>query len=228
MTTTTKALSIRRINLLQSNVHLLVAGQQRMLVDVGGEGTYSLLARQLRRMGVHQGDIDVALITHAHPDHAGAAARVRDEWQVPIAIHEAEVGWLTEGQCELYEPCGMFGRLLNHTLSPEFTPVEPDLVVTDGDESLSRELQLRVVHTPGHTPGSTCLVHSGGDAFVGDLLGGGVLREDKPRGPFFVQDRQRLHESIDRLMAVGTVRLHFGHGRSASAESVRSRTRPWV
>jgi hydroxyacylglutathione hydrolase len=82
------------------------------------------------------------IITHTHFDHLGAFREVRDKLRVPVAIHPLEAGLL---------------------------PTSPDLTLEDGDLVNFGTLSLKVLHTPGHSQGSVCLL-SGKHLFSGDTI----------------------------------------------------------
>lgn len=82
------------------------------------------------------------IITHTHLDHLGAFRQVRDKLRVPVAIHPLEAGFL---------------------------PTPPDLTLEDGDLVNFGTVSLKVLHTPGHSQGSLCLL-SGKHLFSGDTL----------------------------------------------------------
>ena len=82
------------------------------------------------------------IITHTHLDHLGAFREVRDKLRVPVAIHPLEAGHL---------------------------PTPPDITLNDGDLVNFGTLSLKVLHTPGHSPGSVCLL-SGKHLFSGDTI----------------------------------------------------------
>ena len=71
------------------------------------------------------------LLTHAHLDHVGALAEVRESTRAPLGVHPADA---------------------------QHFEVEANFDLADGDVLEWGECQLRVVHTPGHTPGSVCLI----------------------------------------------------------------------
>ncbi len=82
------------------------------------------------------------IITHTHLDHLGAFQEVRDKLKAPVAIHSLEARQL---------------------------PSPPDMTLEDGIVLNFGTVRLRVLHTPGHTPGSLCLL-TGKHLFSGDTL----------------------------------------------------------
>jgi glyoxylase-like metal-dependent hydrolase (beta-lactamase superfamily II) len=104
----------------------------------------------------------------------------------------------------------------------EIVPVIPSVELADGDRIVFGSIELEVLHTPGHTEGSVCLLTgSGGVLFSGDtLFSGGWGRVDLPGGSptQMVDSLRRLHALPDH------VRVFPGHGRSTTI----GRERPWM
>ncbi len=109
------------------------------------------------------------LLTHGHFDHAAGLRAVAEATGAPIGLHRADADVLRSGP----ETAAMFG--LNIEIPPE-----PDFWLST-DESLKvGSLEVKVRHTPGHSPGGVVFV-CGGYAFVGDcLFAGSIGRTDLP------------------------------------------------
>jgi glyoxylase-like metal-dependent hydrolase (beta-lactamase superfamily II) len=138
------------------------------------------------------------VITHAHWDHVNASGALASQFGVEVGMHPADEELLRAVPEVTFERTGERG--------PEVPVVSRKLgegdVVGIGDE------RLRVVHTPGHTPGSVCLV---GDGLVlsGDtLMAGWVGRTDRPGG-----DQVAMRSSLwDRLLTLpDETRVYAGH-----------------
>ncbi len=108
--------------------------------------------------------------THSHVDHTMGNRRMKELTGAEIVIHEKEAYSLTHQPPYMLS---MFGA----------DPSPPaDLLVRDGDYIKVGDVSLRVIHTPGHSPGSICL-YGDGIVFTGDtLFVGGVGRTDLPGG----------------------------------------------
>jgi len=143
-------------------------------------------------------DVGCVVLTHGHFDHLGAADEIRDLTGAPLLVHEADAA-------AIVSPEGSGGTLFGF----DHRTAAPDRTLADGDRIDSGELTLEVVHTPGHTPGSICLLGEG-HLFSGDtLFSGSVGRSDFPGG-----DARALRRSIgERLTPLPdeTV-VHPGHG----------------
>lgn len=143
-------------------------------------------------------DVGCVVLTHGHFDHLGAADEIRDLTGAPLLVHEADAA-------AIVSPEGSGGTLFGF----DHRTAAPDRTLADGDRIDFGELTLEVVHTPGHTPGSICLLGEG-HLFSGDtLFSGSVGRTDFPGG-----DARALRRSIgERLTPLPdeTV-VHPGHG----------------
>jgi hydroxyacylglutathione hydrolase len=108
--------------------------------------------------------------THSHVDHIMGNKRMQDLTGAKIIIHEREAGSLINQSISLLNSFGA-------------DPSPPaDITVNDDDEIVVGETSLKVLHTPGHSPGSISLYHNG-IVFTGDtLFVGGVGRTDLPGG----------------------------------------------
>lgn len=169
---------------------------QGAVIDPGGDVDRILAAAQ--EEGVTIGKI---LLTHAHIDHAGAAAALARQLGVPIeGPHEGDRQWI--------EQLDQQGRMFGLGPSESF---EPDRWLVDGDRVQVGDVEFEVRHCPGHTPGHV-VFYSPRErvAFVGDVLfAGSIGRTDFPGGDF-----DTLVRSIrNQLFVLGDdVRFVPGHG----------------
>jgi glyoxylase-like metal-dependent hydrolase (beta-lactamase superfamily II) len=138
--------------------------------------------------------------THGHIDHVAGAAEAKAATGAPLQIHAADEGWLEA----LPSQAEMFG----------FDRVEPPKIDhrhVDGERFEVGTCEAQVIHTPGHSPGSSCLWFPQAKIlFTGDtLFSGSVGRTDLPGGDF-----EALRRSIrEKLFALGDdVTFHPGHG----------------
>jgi glyoxylase-like metal-dependent hydrolase (beta-lactamase superfamily II) len=121
--------------------------------------------------------IDCIINTHAHPDHADANAALKIRYGIPIWMHRDEASMLSQA--------GPLMKLIGFAFEPS---PPPDRLLEDGDELPIGSLALRVLHTPGHSPGGICLL-CGGDPppilLSGDtVFAGSVGRTDLPGGSY--------------------------------------------
>ena len=109
-------------------------------------------------------DIEMLLLTHSHWDHTAAAASLKEKLNIPVYVHKLD-------EENLKKP-GSDGL----PLLIEVPPVEPDHFLEDGQEIKLGELTLKVIHTPGHTPGGVCFYLESENVLIsGDTLFKGTI-----------------------------------------------------
>lgn len=135
------------------------------------------------------------LLTHGHADHIGAVSVLRGD-QAPVYIHQLDADMLTNPNLSL---ANMIGMPKNQG--------EADFDLKEGTLELCG-LSIRVLHTPGHTPGSVCYLIDN-TLFSGDtLFEGGVGRTDLPGG-----NEAKLKASVSYLVQLDPkTNVHPGHG----------------
>ena len=143
--------------------------------------------------------------THGHWDHVGENKAVSEHTGAPIAIHPADNHYLLDPK-PLFAPFPII-------------PSVPAVELAEGGEVRFGGVRLRVLHTPGHTTGSVCLVHEeDGLLFSGDtLFPGGWGRVDLPNG-----SPELMAESIARLAGLDeALRVLPGHGAATTIGAER-------
>ena len=172
----------------QTNCHILSNGSEAIVIDPGYEPDIILDALEGR-------ELKAILLTHGHFDHVGAVKELVAETGCKVYIHAADLSlppMITAGQ--LY---------YTHTYA-------------EGDTVCPIEgTALHVLHTPGHTPGSVCLL-MGNEMFSGDtLFACSFGRTDLPGG-----DPRKMMESLRRLASLqGNFFIHPGHGGSTTLDA---------
>jgi len=150
----------------------------------------------------------IVLNTHGHVDHIGGNSDIVRKYAVPLAMHAADTGML---QVSDYIELSL---LLGARNSPP-----PDRLLAEGEEVAFGRVSLRVIHIPGHTPGSIGFV-AGGVLFSGDtLFCGGVGRTDLPGGSW--KDLERSIRERILTLPEETIVLP-GHGPWTTVEQERS------
>jgi glyoxylase-like metal-dependent hydrolase (beta-lactamase superfamily II) len=214
--------SIRRIGDGTVNVYLVEEAGAVTIIDAGLPGYWRLLSRELDAMGRDIGDVRAVLLTHGHSDHIGFAERARSDRQIPIRIHELDAA-LARGQAP--NPARGMGPVrlrpllaflvLGARMGALGAP-KVGAVVTFGDgATLDVPGAPRVVHVPGHTPGSAALhIPSLGAVFVGDALATYAVTngEHGPQIAPFTADARQALESLGRLTALDAPLVLPGHG----------------
>ena len=229
---------IRQLTNGISNWYLVEEGGGVTLVDAGKPADWSQLLAALRSLGRTLDAVDSVLLTHAHSDHTGFAERARTEAGATARVHVADAAVAKGGKVGKHE-AGMgryllraeayrtlFGLMLGGGL--RIVPLTEVATFAD-DEVLDVPGHPRVVHSPGHTPGSASLWFEGSSAvFTGDAL---VTRNPMTgrRGPQIMPDglnvsSQLALESVERLERTAAAIVLPGHG-DAWTEGIASASR---
>ena len=144
------------------------------LVDCGLKRAPGRIVAGLRAIGRHPGDVRRIVLTHAHADHAGGAADMSARTGAPVAVHETDAPFVERGEVPAFDPSLRSGRLMTRLSRGGFPPVAVGERLTDG-QVLDVGGGLRIVATPGHTPGHVSLLHEPtatlvtGDALINQL-----------------------------------------------------------
>lgn len=176
-----------------ANVYLIRRGEKLLVVDAGLPGEYEKVLRYIEKLGHLPEDVETIIVTHAHYDHVGSLKDLKDATGANIAAHKDEVPYL-KGE---------------KTFRSEIEPVDVEIKLNDGDEVHG----LKVIHSPGHTPGSICLLDLKTKAlFVGDLVmeENGKLEEIPHH---YSLDPMKNREAIRRLLDIDFVHLLPSHGK---------------
>jgi hydroxyacylglutathione hydrolase len=166
-------------------------------------------------------EISTIILTHYHIDHTGNVCELKNLSGAQVVGHEADADFVA-GRKKTPAPKGMFGMLYRF-LGVFFrsSSVEPDIRLKNGDIIAG----LTCIHTPGHTPGSICLLDPSSKVlFAGDILRfDGVTISGAP--PQFTLDVGEAQRSIIKVGSLDFDILLSGHGiplKSGAAEKVRT------
>ncbi len=194
------------------NVFLIAQPEGPILVDAGTVFTARRILRYIQRQGHAPADLQAVLVTHGDLDHIGGLHTIKRLTGAAVVAHEAEVP-IVEGR-EQRRPTQP--NLVQRIVAPLFSrlmsakPTDVDRAVADGDSIFG----LRVVHAPGHSPGSTCyLLEDKGVLFVGDAL---MNFDDRLSLPVkaYTTDMEQAVRSIKAIAQLDFDTCCFGHGPS--------------
>jgi len=211
------------------NCHLLTGANGCVLVDAGLPGAEHKIGRALKRQGLSFHDIKLIVITHAHVDHAGSAARLRALSGAPIVAHAGDLDYYQQKKRMHFCATGWFGHVflrMGLILQP-YTPFTPDVLLQAGEgmDLAPYGLDGCVRHTPGHTAGSLSVQLACGDVMVGDLLAsgvllGGIVHTGQAIRPPFEDDPHAVAGALQHMVDAGMQRFYMGHGGPLPAHEV--------
>lgn len=191
-------------------VYLLDGGGPLALIDSGCGSGYKAIVANIIRLGFDPEDLATVLLTHCHIDHIGAAAMLRADYGPTLVAHEKDARPIESGDRT------MTAAFLYNM---RFEPLPLDRILSADEENISvGDLDLHVVATPGHTPGSV--------AAYADLQRARVLFGQDIHGPFhpdFGSDIKAWRASMTRLEDLDADILCEGHfGIYSPSDAVRA------
>jgi hydroxyacylglutathione hydrolase len=205
----------------RSNAFILANTKYNLLVDTGPARKRKSLGRNLDKLGIHR--IDLLILTHAHFDHAGNAAWIKEKYGSPILVHNAEAASLQNGISDMVLGTMLYSRLLVKFIgrlarfAMRFQACQPDILSGDQYDLQPFGFNAFVMNTPGHTEGSQSVVVDHEIALVGDTMFG-VFRNSI--FPPFANDKDLLCKSWYRLLETGCKLYLPSHGTANSRKLV--------
>ena len=205
----------------------LIKERGLILVDAGPPQKAEQLLKSLRPLSVDPRDISLVVLTHAHWDHICALTEWKRLSGCKVAVNHREKEWVEKALKPLPRVLNIWGismalftRMLARLHPFGGSPV--DIALDDSGTSLEPfGVSGRVLHTPGHTPGSMSVLLDTGDAFVGDLAMNGFPARPGPGMPTLGDDPDVVKTSWRLLLDSGAKRIYPAHGKSFDADVLR-------
>ena len=195
-------LEMLTLGALYTNCYIAGCSETRegLIIDPGFDRDTEA-EKVLTRVEQHRLEVKYIVNTHGHPDHTAGNGLLKDATGAPIVIHELDAPKLTDSSKNLSLLFGL------HVTSPP-----ADQTLKEGDIIQTGKVQLKVLHTPGHSKGSISLL---GDnvVFTGDtLFAGSIGRYDFPDASY-----KEIMNSLKRLATLPDhLKVYPGHGPTST------------
>jgi glyoxylase-like metal-dependent hydrolase (beta-lactamase superfamily II) len=195
------------------NIYLIQTESGHILVDAGMPNMEEKLDAVFKETGVDPQSVQLIIATHGHLDHVGSIAHARKVTGGKVLCHRSFAHGLANGEAEKAVAQNLLGRVLNLLTGlkgSKFEGVQPDILVDDEFDLANYGIAGTIIHTPGHSPSSVCIMLDNGEALVGDLV-----RGEGPDGielGMFYEDKETLLESLEKVAAFEPRIIYLSHG----------------
>jgi hydroxyacylglutathione hydrolase len=183
--------------LLDANTYV-IKDEITVLIDPGLENYLGLRLEEMQEDGISARNIDLITLTHLHPDHCDATAVLKEVSGAKVALHSSQREYL-----------GIINEEVSRSLGIELKTKRFDVDFVFDERLSLGNIELKILHTPGHSPESICFYAPDKKILIcGDLVfDKSVGRTDLPFG-----NKEELKSSINTVSALDTELLLPGHG----------------
>lgn len=207
----------------------IIQGDKAIMIDGGAPGQGKAFDRALADRHLPPESVQLLIITHGHWDHIATASHIKKTTGARIAMHHLEQEWLERSLKP--QPPGVtpWGRVLGQILAGimplvHIPPATVDMTLDGKNLPLPLAefgIPGKIIHTPGHSPGSVSVVLDSGEAFVGDLAMHKLPLRRSPGLPIFADDLGIVKQSWLRILNAGARTIYPAHGKPFSADVFR-------
>lgn len=211
---------IKNINLGGSNSYIVKCDIGCILVDAGIKGAGQKLREELNILNLKPEDVRLIIITHNHYDHTQGLAEVRELTKAPVVIHKNELN--TEAKPN---NSSLLFKIIVNTIGkliPDRDPVKinPDIEISDEFGLGDYGIEAKIIHTPGHSPGSVCIIMDDKQCIAGDTL---FNMFPGTHYPIIVNDKKNLIETYRLLDEIDSDLYYPGHGKPITRAMFKKR-----
>jgi glyoxylase-like metal-dependent hydrolase (beta-lactamase superfamily II) len=212
----------------RGNAYLVSAGDHHLLVDTGMKSSFRRLGQTINGLLPKGKTLDFLVLTHTHYDHCQSARRIRDKENCRVVLGQPESSYAQKGFAPLPRGTSLMPRLLTgigNLMGKKafgYLPFEADIEIDDDYDLMGGLANVRLITTPGHSPGSVSLLVDDEVAVVGDAAFG-IFRNTI--FPPFADDTRRLIQSWKKLLDTPCHIFLPGHGGPISRKMLEKEYR---
>ncbi len=196
------------------NCYLIIQNRSCILVDTGVAGNIKKIISAITSRGLELSDLKLIFLTHSHYDHAGNAKELKELTGARLIVHESEAKYLRKGYHPIPKGTSAITKLLvwigklNERPRAAFNSICPDIVYSNKLDLNEFGFEAQIIHTPGHTKGSSTLVIDN-NSFAGDSIFNIAGRIYPP----FANDTEQLLFSWKLLLSYKSKFYYPAHGK---------------
>lgn len=198
----------------KSNAYLIKTLKGFIMIDAGVDGKTNEVKKVLDTINADLAHIKLIIITHVHYDHVGSLYEIKNKSGAQVLVHENEKDDLMRGYTRFPKGTMMFSKIVSTSVNQFsraiFKPVEPDITIKDVWHLDDYGIEGKVIHTPGHTKGSLCVIIKGKYCFTGDTMTNIFPNTVYPP---FANDEALLLKSWAKIKNHGCEKYFPGHGK---------------
>lgn len=212
---TKKGTTVYQILSGRSNSYLISTPEYNILVDTGKSSAYKRLLSGISSLKLNNNRIDFLILTHTHFDHCQNAAMIKEKHQCKIMLSEKDKGFIRQGYTPLPKGTNFFSKIIsafgNHILWKRYrySPFVGDVLIKDSYDFEKLFLDIRIIKTEGHSPGSISIIVDNEIAIAGDAVFGVYKNSVFPP---FADNPDELIKSWNILLNTGCEIFLPGHG----------------
>ncbi len=186
----------------ESNCWLVIDDDSGEFAMVDPSASPENIDQKIKVLQLDSGKCKFALLTHGHFDHIYSADYVRDKYGCDLCVHKNDADFLTDSY-----------KNANRIFFGEDLLLKPaDKILEDGDTLRLGNLEMSVIHTPGHTEGCVCYLVENSLLCGDTIFDMSVGRTDLPGG-----STETILESLKKIKSMpGDIRLYPGHGETTT------------
>ena len=197
-----------KLGMISGNVYLVGSGDSFILIDTGLRSKRFILEKKLEEHDFESGKLKCILLTHGDFDHCGNALYLSKKFKIPVGVHTDDAIILENG--DMFINRKKKNKIIS-IITRKLMGIEkfkPDFYLDDSSNLTQYGINAKVIHTPGHSPGSVCIITSDGECFCGDLF----ENIKKPQINKMVDDYEEMNNSIKKIIEYDIGTIYPGHG----------------
>lgn len=215
-----EGIDVLTISHKNTNVYLIDQPDGFVMIDAGYAGSEGVLVSAMQKAGVDPDKIKHLILTHAHSDHVGCAVFFKNKYRVRVIAGAGDQQALEEGKNGKLCPTSSMAKMLNWFVDDYFPAIKADHYIPTGGR-LDLTDEISIFSLPGHTPGSL-IVKFETSLFVGDLIRGRPLNNDRPNRHYYMCDLDENIRDIEKISQMKGIDTWFpGHFGPLTVTSIK-------